>query len=310
MALISLLAAVTLLAPTSEAPTKSQIESAAEYHRSYGGFALIVLHEGKVIHEEYAEGRDADQASQLASGTKSFAGVVAVAAQEDGLLRLDEKVCETITEWKDDPRKSQITIRQLLSLSSGLVGGPTGSPQSYAASIADDTFADPGEQFRYGPNPFQVFGELMRRKLKTEGYLDYLKRRILDPIDCTWGRWTIRRGDEPSLPSGASFTVREWVKFGEMIRLDGKVGDKVILKPESVAELFKPGASNSYGLTWWLGGEAGSRDIPGMVMAAGAGKQRLYVMREKGLTVARLAPVAGSGRYSDAEFLTRLTGGE
>lgn len=310
MALISLLAAVTLLAPIAEAPTKSQIDAAAEYHRSHGGFALIMLHEGKVIHEEYAEGRDADQAGQLASGTKSFAGVVAVAAQEDGLLRLDEKVCETITEWKDDPRKSQITIRQLLSLSSGLVGGPTGSPQSYAASIADDTFADPGEQFRYGPNPFQVFGELMRRKLKTEGYLDYLKRRVLDPIDCTWGRWTIRRGDEPSLPSGASFTVREWVKFGEMIRLDGKVGDRAILKPESVAELFKPGASNAYGLTWWLGGEAGSRDIPGMVMAAGAGKQRLYVMREKGLTVARLAPVAGSGRYSDAEFLTRLTGGE
>lgn len=308
MALISLLAAVTLLTPTAEAPTKSQIEAAAEYHRSHGGFALIMLHEGKVIHEEYAEGRDSDQAGQLASGTKSFAGVVAVAAQEDGLLRLDEKVCETITEWKDDRRKSQITIRQLLSLSSGLVGGPTGSPQSYAASIADDTFADPGEQFRYGPNPFQVFGELMRRKLKTESYLDYLKRRILDPLDCTWGRWTIRRGDEPSLPSGASFTVREWVKFGEMIRLDGKVGDKVILKSESVAELFKPGANKSYGLTWWLGGEAGSRDIPGMVMAAGAGKQRLYVLRERDLTIARLAPVAGGGRFSDSEFLGLLTG--
>jgi CubicO group peptidase (beta-lactamase class C family) len=44
------------------------------------------------------------------------------ARSRDGLISsLDEKVCETILEWKDDPRKSQITVRHLLTLSSGLV---------------------------------------------------------------------------------------------------------------------------------------------------------------------------------------------
>ena len=42
----------------------------------------------------------------------------------------------------------------------------------------------PGQSFQYGPIPYQIFGELMRRKLaeKNESVEAYLKRRILDPI--------------------------------------------------------------------------------------------------------------------------------
>src|SRR5207249_4935391 len=73
---------------------------------------------------------------RLASGTKSFSGAMLAAAVEDGLLKLDEKVADTITEWKNDQRKSQITIRHLLSLTSGIFGGSTRefSP-SYARAV-------------------------------------------------------------------------------------------------------------------------------------------------------------------------------
>lgn len=37
---------------------------------------------------------------RLASGTKSFSCVMAVAAVEDGLLQLDEPVAGTIIEWQ------------------------------------------------------------------------------------------------------------------------------------------------------------------------------------------------------------------
>jgi CubicO group peptidase (beta-lactamase class C family) len=67
----------------------------------------------------------------LASGTKSFAGVLAAAAQEDKILKLDERVSETITEWKSDKEKSKITIRQLLTLTSGLDTGQNGRPPNY-----------------------------------------------------------------------------------------------------------------------------------------------------------------------------------
>ncbi|NBB73601.1 MAG: serine hydrolase, partial [Bacteroidetes bacterium] len=55
----------------------------------------------------------------LASGTKAFNGILALAAAEDGLLTLDERVAETIPAWSEDPAKSQITIRQLLHLTAG-----------------------------------------------------------------------------------------------------------------------------------------------------------------------------------------------
>jgi len=51
---------------------------------------------------------------------KSFWGLVAYATATDGLLDLDEKVTDTITEWKSDPGKNGITIRQLMNLTSGV----------------------------------------------------------------------------------------------------------------------------------------------------------------------------------------------
>ena len=63
----------------------------------------------------------ADQLAEdgQSSANKSFSGIAALAAVHDGLFRLDDPVSDTITEWRNDPRKSRITIRQLLSQTRG-----------------------------------------------------------------------------------------------------------------------------------------------------------------------------------------------
>ena len=53
---------------------------------------------------------------------KKLLGIAALAAARDGLFKLDDPVSDTITEWKSDPRKSQITIRQLLNQTDGIEG--------------------------------------------------------------------------------------------------------------------------------------------------------------------------------------------
>ncbi|MCI0491420.1 MAG: beta-lactamase family protein, partial [Planctomycetes bacterium] len=166
--------------------------AAAGYLEERNGHALLIYHRGKLIHEQYFNGHSADKAHRLASGTKSFWGPLAIAAQQDGLLTLDEKVADTITEWKDDPRKSQITIRQLLSLTSGIEGGANDAPPPYAEAVKIAVSkAAPGKVFSYGPIPFQCFGELLRRKLqpKNETVAGYLRRRILDPIGMNVAFW-------------------------------------------------------------------------------------------------------------------------
>ena len=97
-------------------PSKEAFKLAADYSHSQHGTGLLVMVRGEVLFEDYAEGWNADKPHLLASGTKSFCGVMAACAVHDGMLTLDEKVADTLTEWKEDKRKSQVTIRQLLSL--------------------------------------------------------------------------------------------------------------------------------------------------------------------------------------------------
>jgi hypothetical protein len=54
----------------------------------------------------------------------------------DGLFSLDEKASDTLTEWKEDKRKSQVTIRQLLSFCSGIDGGDYGTVPSYMRAVS------------------------------------------------------------------------------------------------------------------------------------------------------------------------------
>ncbi|MCL4201627.1 MAG: serine hydrolase [Pirellulaceae bacterium] len=99
------------------------MEAARHYSESNGGQGMLVRLDGQIIFEGYGNGGGKDRAQMLASGTKSFVGVAAMAAVEDGLIRLDDRACESLTEWQNDPVKSQITYRQLLTLTSGLTAG-------------------------------------------------------------------------------------------------------------------------------------------------------------------------------------------
>jgi len=77
------------------------------------------MYDGEIIYEKYSNGGSSEKLQWLASGNKSFAGIVAIAAVEDGLIKLEDKVCEIIDQWKNDPLKSKITYRHLLGLTCG-----------------------------------------------------------------------------------------------------------------------------------------------------------------------------------------------
>jgi CubicO group peptidase (beta-lactamase class C family) len=271
---------------------------------------MLVYEKGQLVFERYMNDYTAEKPHLLASGTKSFSGFMAVAAQEDGLLKLDEKVSATLTEWQQDERKKDITIRQLLSLSSGIHGGETGSVPNYrrALEMAEVTGL-PGTRFQYGPVPFQLFGELMRRKLQASGVaqdpLEYLQKRLFTPLGMKYEYWRQDKGKMPQLPSGAFFTAREWAKFGLLILQKGSWEGKVIVKPESLAECFKTSSTNPlYGMTFWK--SLPSSPYPDLVMAAGKGKQKLYIFPSKELLIVQLADA--ERRYSEERFISLALG--
>ncbi len=314
-------------AQTKPVPTDvERYRLAAEYSNEFRGLSVLVMKGGKIVFEEYQNGHSAEKPWMLASGTKSFSGVMLAAAIEDKLISsFDEKVSDTITEWKSDPRKTRITIRQLLSLTSGIDAGQIGIVPTYSEAIDSAVKYDAGMRFEYGPAPFQIFGELMTRKLrpKKEGVMDYLKRRILNPIGLNVASWRTV-DDQPLLPQGASLTAREWAKFGVFLKNGGKWNGKQIVNKKLLDELVVGSKVNpAYGMTFWLnksgtdpagrpmgGGETGSNGIADSVkdvyMAAGAGKQRLYVIPSLDMVVVRQGRVS---EFDDKAFLARfLTG--
>src|SRR6201999_4024196 len=148
------------------------------------------------------------------SGTKNFWGIAALVAISEGRIRLDEPVSDTITEWRNDPRKSKITVRQLLTLTDGL------EPASFLHrdSIADRnalalrvaSVASPGSAFTYGPSHLQVFCELLRRKLNGESTFSYLQQHVLSPLGIGSIEYKEDKKHNPLFATGFRLSARQW----------------------------------------------------------------------------------------------------
>jgi CubicO group peptidase (beta-lactamase class C family) len=317
------------------AMSKAACRAAIEYSDAHRGVSVLVLKNGEIVCAPKS-GAGSPKSYELWSGTKSFVGVMAAAAVEDGLLTLDEPASKTITEWADDKRKAAITIRQLLSMTSGL-SGKVGKPPTYEKSIAAPMIADPGARFIYSPTSLQVFGEILRRKLLAAGGdgdpVAYFKRRVLDPAGVSVTEWRRGPDNNPLMPQGAIVTAQQWARFGEFIRLGGRANGQSLVDPAAFAELFHGSNANpAYGLTWWLANETDAddpvtvlSDIPAnaenlpddLVFAAGAGEQRLFILPSQGLTIVRLAKLdliaALAGKrsgWSDRQFLQMVIDNE
>ena len=178
-----------IFAATGGALTPQSMRAAAAYSAAHGGLSLLVIQNGRVLFEQYVNGNSAAKTRKIYSGTKAFWTTAAAAAEQDGILRLDERASDTIREWWGDPAKRDITLRELLGFTAGLAPGfalhrrDISDLNSYALKLPV-VAAPPGSRFIYGPSQLQIFCEVLRRKLaaRNETPRSYLDRRILNPL--------------------------------------------------------------------------------------------------------------------------------
>src|SRR5438876_6316465 len=309
---------------------------AAKYSESKRGASVLVMQNGRTIFEHYANDGSAGGRWPIFSGTKSFWGIAALAAVRDGLFKLDDPVADTITEWKSDPRKSQITIRQLLSQTDGIEGASLLQRASIrdrnAMAIRLPVVAEPGTAFIYGPSHPQIFLELLRRKLNGRATTSYIEGRVSNRLGL--GRLNFKRDSlGNALPAtGFELTAREWARLGELVLGRGNYHGRQIVPTSLLQEAFAGSQPNpSYGLTFWLNQQAPSarevdvermldlqwqsaqwaescicKDAPAdMVVALGSHFQRLFIIPPLKTIIVR----QGSGaNFSDAQFLRLVLG--
>jgi len=314
------------------APALADYEAAARYSAAYRGISMVVLVDGQAVFENYPNGGSATQRNPLSSGTRSFMGLIAAAAVQDGLLDLDEPVSQTFPAWVGTPREN-ITVRQLLNLTSGLT--PVGNslrPPTYAAALRARYGETPGETFNYDETPYQIFGALIARKLEGHSPAAYFYERVLQPFGIEMGRWRRGSDDSPIMSQGARLSAREWAVIGQLILDRGQLNGEPMLSPEAFEEMFQGSTVNpAYGLGIWLARPVdptfaaatpplsstdfwqGSDALPSdLVLAAGAGDQRLYISWERNMVVVRQAEGIGAAlrgdrlSWSDVDFWRML----
>ncbi len=270
------------------------MQEAVAYHERHKPQALIVSRGGNVEVEEYDGGLDASKPHALYSGTKSFWGPLALVAQREGLLQLDETAGATFPSWREDPVKRQVTIRHLLTLTAGIgFGGLGNAVPVYEKALAVQLKDRPGSRFTYGGIPLQIFGAILSEKLKPRKVTphEYLQAMILKPAGVEIASWRrLADGTQP-LPTGAFLTARNWLAYGQY----------VLAHRAEFAECFTGTEANPrYGLCWWFAPPGAATDT---VYASGSGGQALYVVPSAALVVARFG---GGGSFKHDAFLKRL----
>ncbi len=270
------------------------MQEAVAYHERHKPQALVISRGGAVEVETYGGDFAAGKPHALYSGTKSFWGPLAVIAQREGLLQLDEAAGATFPPWRDDPVKRQVTIRQLLTLTAGIgFGGLGNAVPLYEKALAVQLKDRPGERFTYGGIPLQIFGAILSEKLRALKMSphEYLQAKIFKPAGVEIANWRkLGDGTQP-LPTGAFLTTRNWLAFGEY----------VLAKRDEFADCFEGTAANPrYGLCWWL---APPNTPPDTVYASGSGGQALYIVPSARLVAARFG---GGGSFKHDAFLKRL----
>jgi CubicO group peptidase (beta-lactamase class C family) len=257
-----------------------------------------------------------------------------LAAADDGLLRLDEHVADTVTSWRSEPRKAQVTIRQLLDFNSGLEPEfflhETQSGDRDAAAIRARMAAEPGSAFIYGPAALQVFHQILKEKLRGNSPTHYLERRVLHRLGLGSQRYLTDRAGNPLLAAGWILSAKEWAKLGQLVLANGRP----VVAPNSLQQCWRGTAANrAFSFGWWNNRAAPNgrefdfeqmllpkwqsqdwrdaclcRDAPiDLVACIGSEGQRLYVIPSLQLIVVRHAD---GGSFSDAHFLRLLLGRE
>lgn len=285
------------------------------------GFGLLVMHDGQIVYEHYAKGISARTQTQTYSMNKSVTGLMTGIVLADGALpSIDAPLGEILTEWAGDSRKA-ITLRHLLTMSSGL-HNPAMAKGDWAAmklllsdeieKTAMSAAADkaPGVEFRYKNGDAQAAGTVLRRAIAKahngETYASYLSRTLW----CGVGNgpatlWAESADGAPRFYAGLQAGLQDWARLGQMILDQGIAGGKQVVPAPWIAQMTTASPTNAnYGFLIWLGSpkgktrdyspEAGMKathsapyNAPDVVFIDGFGGQRVYIVPSAKLVIAR-----------------------
>lgn len=263
----------------------------------------ILVHRGdRLLLEEYFYGYDRQRRHQMRSLTKSVVALLAGVAVGKGRIRTDEAMLQRLdyaSPLNPDPRKDQITLKQLLSHSSGLAcndhdatspGNEVAlyeTPDWIKAFVDLPMVDDPGHAGRYCSGGILAAGRMVERAVE-QPLPDFAQANLFAPLGIARDAWqwnfTLDRSQRNAFGQ-IHLRPRDMLKLGLLIKQRGQwQGQEVIPATWTDAMIARQSHvdDSDYGLGLWhrwylVATSTGTRRVD-TLMFSGNGGQKVYVV--------------------------------
>lgn len=294
---------------------------------------LLVVRRGAIAFEWYADGWNADRPHGTASMAKALVGGASLlVAMSDGLISPDDPASKYIPAWKNDLRKSKITIRQLATHTSGIedaeqdgiphdrLPGWKGAfwkrePDPFSVAVHDaPVLFEPGTSNAYSNPGMAALAYAVTASLPGGDIRSLLAARVFGPLGIPESAWSIGYGHGYAVDGltlwanwgGAAFTARAAARIGRWIMLGGAWDGRQLVRKDTVklattyAGMPKPSRdpdafAPASGLAWYTNADGVWPGVPRDAIAgAGAQHQVMIEIPSLDLVVVRNGDALGA----------------
>jgi CubicO group peptidase (beta-lactamase class C family) len=287
------------VAPETELLDPKALEVAARYAGEHRSLALIVSRHDHIVFERYWRGTGFDTPADAQSFTTLLAALAAGAAFSHRLIAWpDEPVGAFISEWSHDAR-GEITVRNLMQMSSGLAPAEGGTPRDITAALLRTRLAaTPGvRRLDQGSDP-QLLALVIERASR-QRYASYLSQALWRRIGAA-DAWL-----QLDHPGGAALAdccmlahQGDWIRVGQLLLRDGNYRGDEVMRPGWITLMRTPAQSDphygAYVRVRWTpapGQEAlATRDV---FAVEGEGGNRLWLVPSLQIAILCTGPAHG-----------------
>ena len=263
---------------------------------------LVVVHEGAIVGEWYADGEGPDSWAASWSVAKSFtSALIGIAIAEGHISGVDAPMTTWFPEWAGTPKEA-ITLLDVLHMESGLAwvedynaAAVTSSDiitmlllhldqLAYAASRPLED--PPGTDFSYSSGDTMLLSGVLERATGMPAH-EYARTKLFDPLGIDQVEWWRDAEDHTLTFCCLDTTSRDFARFGLLYLLDGAWGGEQVVPASWVTDSVTDTANTSagYGYQWWL--SDGDGYVPPYFSARGHDGQYIYVIPSLDLVVVR-----------------------
>ena len=239
--------------------------------------SVLVLRHGYVIAEKDYAPYSSELWHVTHSLCKSLTGMAIGLVIDEGLLSLDDKLVKIFADQASPItllRQSAITVRHLLTMTSGVVYNEAASVteehwvRGYLESAVRGVL---GESFQYNSMNTYMLSAIVCR-ITGRSMSDYLSEKLLEPMGIRRFYWECCPDGIEKGGWGLYMTPEDMAKLGLLMLQKGRYNGQQLLSEEWVAaasskQVDTPVDSTPYGYGYqiWMGEEPGSFQFNGML---------------------------------------------